>query len=144
MSDLRIDAVPQARVDRLAQDAATRAERRWTEYCGTLWLGDKPNVTGRIFAISGTPMLVEAGVFIPDLLPYHLASAGDAVIGATIAIQSQGGDEARITDCRAVLVPDPRGQQVAWLQLQLLGRATPGTGLTYRIVVNVAPEAVAG
>jgi hypothetical protein len=142
MSDLRIDALPQPRVDMVGYDPATRESRRRTEYSGTLWLGDKPNVTGRVFSISGTPIVVDAGIFIPDSLPYVPASL-DAVIAATVAIQSQGGDEARITDYRAELVPDPRGQPVAWLQLRLVGRATLGTALSYQIVVVVAPEAVA-
>ncbi|MBA2254284.1 MAG: hypothetical protein H0W07_04120 [Chloroflexi bacterium] len=86
---------------------------------------------------------MDAAVFVPDSLPYLPASLGDAVIAATVAVQSQGGDEARITDCRAVLVPDPRGQQVAWLQLQLRGCATLGTGPSYRVVVLAPLDAVA-
>lgn len=151
--------VPQPRIDTLAQDVPTGESRRRTEYSGSIWLSEPPSVTGPLamraantrtggiyWKASLPSMPLEASIFIPDSLPYLPDAAATVQIAATLGVQSGGssGDSPLIvSDYRAVLAPDPRNQAVAWLQLQLMGVAAPGTALAYRIVVLAPLDAVA-
>ena len=137
-----IEPVPQPRVDTLVTDAATGEQRRQTEYSGTVWLGGRPQMTGFGSVSRGGLASIESPFVLPDSLPYVASRTADAVVACTIASQSATAAP-QIADYRAGLVPDPRGGDLAWLQLQIVAVAQVPLGVSYRVVVQVALDAVA-
>ena len=137
-----IEPLPQPRIDSIVIDAVTGQQRRQTEYTGTVWFGVRPQITGAQ-AITSVSSRLETPFFLPDSLPYILERAGDAVVASTIAAQTTREDP-WIIEHHAGLVPDPRGGELAWLQLQIHAVTQLPLGVSYRIVVRVALDAVAG
>jgi hypothetical protein len=137
-----IEPVPQPRVDTLVTDAATGEQRRQTEYSGTVWLGGRPEITGFGSVSRGGLASIESPFVLPDSLPYVASRTGDAIVACTIATQS-ATDAAQTVDYRAGLVADPGGGDLAWLQPQIIAVAQVPLGVSYRVVVRVALDAVA-
>jgi hypothetical protein len=134
-----IDVVPQPRIDTLVVDAATRAQRRRTEYTGTVWFGGRPNFGGATitrFATIGTPF------FLPDSLPYRPDPLNDAVVACTVAIQGSEDESHQVAEYHAGLVADPRNPAVCWMQLQVVARARAPFAVSYRVDAVVALNAI--
>jgi hypothetical protein len=138
-----VQAIPQPRIDTLVIDAVSGQQRRRTDYSGTVWFGDPPQLTSFGVVARGGYTRMGSGVFVPDSLPYVASRLADAVVATTVAMQSATDDPPQILDSRAVILPDPRGGDIAWLQLQVIGLGREPLGLAYRIVVLVPLEAVA-
>jgi hypothetical protein len=137
-----IEPVPQPRVDMLVTDAATGKQLRQTEYSGTVWFGGRPEITGFGSVSRGGLASIDSPFVLPDSLPYVASRTGDAVVACTVATQSAFA-ASQIANYRAGLVPDPRGGDLAWLQVQIVAVAQVPLGVSYRVLVQVALDAVA-
>ena len=136
-----IDPVTQPRLESLVTDALSGEQRRQTEYSGTVWFGGRPEITAMGIVTRGGGARIESPFFLPDSLPYVGSRAGEAIVTCTVALQSQT-EGAQVLDYRAALAPDPRGGDVAWLQLQVSAYGRVPLAISYRIVVRVPPEAI--
>jgi len=139
MSQITVE--PQPKIDTLVTDAATGAGLRRTEYSGTAWFGDKPQV-GPMMVVRTQPAIAQSPFFLPDSLPYRAETATAAVLAVTVAIQSAPDGSHQVTEVRANLAADPRNPAVAWVQVQLLAGITVPLGVSYRVDVLVLPGAV--
>ena len=139
MADNLIDVVPQPRVDTHVIDAATGAQRRRTEYTGTIWFAGRPNFGGATMVHFAT---IETPFFLPDSLPYRPDPLNDAQVVVTVAIQGAEEGAHQIADYRAGLVPDPRNPAVCWIQLQVRARAAAPFAVSYRVDVLVAMNGI--
>ena len=139
MADNLIDVVPQPRVDTLVIDAATGAQRRRTEYTGTVWFAGRPNLGGATIVRFAT---IETPFFLPDSLPYRPDPLNDAQVVVAVAIQGAEEGSHQIADYRAGLVADPRNPAVCWIQLQVRARAAAPFAVSYRVDVLVAMNGI--
>ncbi len=134
---------PQPRIDTLVTDVATGAQRRRTEYSGTVWFGSRPQLTGFGAITRGGAARIDTAFFLPDSIPYRADAASVALITCSIALQSADSEGHQFIDRRASLVVDPRNPVVSWLQLQLLAMTRIPVAVSYRVDVIVPPD-VAG
>ena len=139
MADSNIDVVPQPRIDTIVVDAATGAQRRRTEYTGTVWFAGRPGLGGVTVARSA---LIETPFFLPDSLPYRPDPLNDAQVVVTVAIQGAEDGGHQIAEYRAGLVADPRNPAVCWIQLQVRARASAPFGVSYRVDALVAMNGI--
>lgn len=112
---------PQPRIDTIVLDAATREERRRTDYSGSVWFGRPPEIGAlRLVAPGSRYLSWESGAFFLPDSDYHF------VVGT-----------------QASWVDDPRGGDLGRLQLALTVHAGEPLGITYRVEALCAPGAVA-
>jgi hypothetical protein len=135
--------IPQPRIDTFVRDAATGAERRRTEYSGTVWFGGPPDTGGRIVGFVSTFLRDATPVFLPDSLPYRRDALSDALVSCTAAVQGSTAETNFVTAAGAAWADDPRGGDLAWLQLTLDVYGKEPLGVAYRVVALCDPEAVA-
>jgi hypothetical protein len=142
MTGITIEVLPQPRIDTLVTDAATGAQRRRTEYAGTVWFGGRPQATGGGPVAAEQPVVIDTPMFLPDSLPYRPDRLDDARIACSIAIQGSEGEGHQVLDHGAGPVADPRNAAVSWMQLRVTARARTPLGVSYRGVALVAVDAV--
>ncbi len=138
--DNPIAVEPQPRIDTLTTDAASGTQLRRTEYTGTVWFGGKPQFTGYGTVTMSQAARVESPFFLPDSLPYR--AGAPALVVISVAVQSAPDEAHQVLEHHASLVPDPRNQGVAWVQVQVLAAIRTPTALSYRIDVLVTPDGV--
>ena len=136
-----VEVEPQPRIDVRVEDGASGEPRRLTTYSGLVWYGGRINVTGTSDSFHTDRF--DAPFYLPDSLPYDPARAALIQVAATVALQGTGGHWAGVLATGSV-VPDPRGQPVAWVQVRLVGKGQIPIGLSYRVEVLVPPDAVMG
>jgi hypothetical protein len=142
MSDTPIEVLSQPRIDTLVTDAATGAQRRRTEYTGTVWFGGRPKVTGYGTVSRTQATVIERPFFLPDSLPYRPDPLEDALVVCSVALQGSEDESHQILDYRASLVADPRNAAVSWIQLQVMARAHTPLAVSYRVTAVVALNAL--
>jgi hypothetical protein len=141
--DNPIEVEPQPRIDTLVVDASTGAQRRRTEYSGTVWFGGgRPQFTSFGTVTRSQAARVESPFYLPDSLPYRADAASSAVVAVSVAVQSAPDHAHQVVQYRAALVADPRNPVVAWVQVQLLAAIHIPTAISYRVDVLVPPEVV--
>lgn len=140
-----VDIEPQPRVDTVVR-VPGGAERRRTEYVGTVGPDGKPAISRlRLVRPAEAPKgvrLPEKNVsfFLPDSLPYRRDRLGDAQLSVTASIRGGGGENGVLLETVAAFVDDPSGAP-AWVNLRLLVHGGWPFGLTYRVVALTAPDA---
>ncbi len=142
MADIATEVLPQPRIDTLVTDAATGAQRRRTEYTGTVWFGGRPQVTGYGTVSRTQAAMIERPFFLPDSLPYRPDPLDDALVVCSVALQGAEDESHQILDYRASLVADPRNAAVSWIQLQVAARARTPLAISYRVTAVVALNAL--
>ena len=134
---------PQPRIDTLVTDAVSGEQRRRTEYSGTLWWGQPPEIGRHTHARGGRWR--DGGVlFLPDSLPYRRAELANAQVSCTAAVQALTAEFTIVTGVQASFADDPRGGDLCWLELRLALRGGEPSAISYRVVALSAPGAVAG
>jgi len=140
-------AFPEGRIDTLVADVVSGEQRRRTDYRGSVWYGQPPEIGARRVAASGARSVAwdSSVVFLPDSLPYRRAQLGDAQVTCSAAIHASHGNYHFVMGAQANWADDPRGGEFCWLQLALTVHASSEPiGVSYDVVVVCAPEAVAG
>lgn len=140
-------AFAEPRIDTLVTDAATGEQRRRTDYSGSVWFGQPPEIGARRVVASGARFLAwESGsFFLPDSLPYRRGDLADAQVSCSVALHAAHRDYHLVLGTRASWVDDPRGGDLCWLQLEMTvhGSSEP-VGISYQVAALCAPAAVAG
>jgi hypothetical protein len=127
--------IPQPRVDTLVMDPASGSQRRRSDYSGTAWFASGGMIRGEVRE--------GARFVLPDSLPYWRARLDDAVVACSVALQVQTGYPNTIVDPHAEWVPDPRDDDLAWLQLSFDVEGRDPLGVSYRVTALCAPGAIA-
>jgi hypothetical protein len=138
-----IDPAMQPRIDMVVSDPATGKPRRRVEYSGTVWLGGRPQVTGRMIINSGQWIKDLPPFFLPDSLPYKRDAVADGAVAVTVAIQS-APDHVTVHDARAAFGDDPGVPGRCWVQLAIAASGRGPLGISYRAVAITSPDAVDG
>ncbi|HET9419994.1 MAG TPA: hypothetical protein VFO49_02575 [Nocardioides sp.] len=139
-----VEIEPQPRIDTLVR-VPGGAERRRTEYLGTVWLNGKPQIDGlRLLRPASAPKgvsLPEKNVsfFLPDSLAYARERLGDAQLSVTASARAIGENGALI-ETVASFVDDPSGAPT-WVNLRALAFSGWPLGISYRVVALTAPDA---
>ncbi|CAM3856372.1 hypothetical protein [Smaragdicoccus niigatensis] len=133
--------VPQSRIDHLVDAIEGDRKLRRTEYSGTLWLGGPPPSGPIRMTYPASPDRPEIASFIvPDSLPYL---TDRAVVSARVwLIGSAGERNTYVLRHAAMIVEDPQGRPVHWLQLTVHVAGTVPAGVGYQIVVLAETDAV--
>ena len=137
------DPIPQPRVDTLVTDPATGAQRRRTEYCGTVWYGAPPNTSGGMVAFTRSLVRDATPFFLPDSQPYRRAELADAVVTCGVAIQAHSGEASFVKAAEASFADDPRGGDRCWVALLIDVYGQEPLAVSYRVVALCDPAAVA-
>jgi hypothetical protein len=124
---------PQPRIDTFVTDANTGEKRRHTEYSGTLWYGHPPDL-GRVRIYNSQPFQDDTPVFLPDSLQYRRSELTDGVVTCTVGMQALTSEGTHIVHAGADWVDDPRGGDVAWIQVRLVVVGAQPLGVAYRVV----------
>jgi hypothetical protein len=137
---------PEPRIDTLVIDAVSGEQRRRTDYRGSVWFGQRPEIGAlRIVAPGSRYMAWESSAFfLPDSLPYRRAELADAQVSCSAAIHAAHLDYHFVLGASASWADDPRGGDLCWLQLGLTVHGSEPMGVSYGVVVLCAPGAVAG
>jgi hypothetical protein len=144
MNQFPVEIEPQPRVDTLVR-VPGGAERRRTEYLGTVWLDGKPRIDGlRLVRGTDAPKGIRypeknVSFFLPDSLAYARNRLGDAQLSVTAAAVAIGENGA-LVETAASFVDDPSGAP-AWVNLRVLAFASWPLGISYRVVALTAPDA---
>jgi hypothetical protein len=119
----------------LVTDPATGAQRRRSDYTGTVWFGGAGKIR--------VAVREDARLFLPDSLPYWRSRLDDAAVTCSVALQLQTGYPNAITDPHASWVPDPRNDDLAWLQMAFSVEGRDPLAVSYRVVAMCDPDAIA-
>jgi hypothetical protein len=133
---------PQPRIDTLVTSAVTGSTGRRTEYTGSVWYGERPDLSGFMVVNRTASARIATPFFVPDSLPYRTELVGSALVACSVAIESAVAEDHQLVSHRALLVADPRSPSVSWLQLELVGMLRTPVAVSYRVDVLVPPEAV--
>jgi hypothetical protein len=139
MAEPTIEVLPQPRVDVLVDDAGGGGPRRLTTYAGTVWVGGRMDLAGRMNMFRHGR--VDTPFFVPDSLPYDPAAVAHVQLSVTIGIQATGEDMFGVM-AQAVLVPDPGGQPPMWVQVQTQGTSRTPMAYSYRVDALSPPDVV--
>jgi hypothetical protein len=144
MTQFPVEIEPQPRIDTLVR-VPGGAERRRTEYLGTVWIDGKPRVAGYHLQ-RGTevpkgirPPEKNLSLFLPDSLAYTRERLVDAQLSVTAATRAMG-DNAALIEASASFVDDPSGAPT-WVNLRVLAFGSWPMGISYRVVALTAPDA---
>jgi hypothetical protein len=131
---------PQPRIDTFVSDANTGAQMRCTEYSGTLWYGDPPQL-GPVRAFTRRGIQDDTPVFLPDSLPYQRSELGGGTIACTVGIQAQTGESTHVIAAHADWADDPRGGDAAWIALRVTVAGYEPLAVSYRVVALCSTRA---
>jgi len=134
---------PQPRIDTLVTGISGAVGRR-TEYSGSVWYGDRPDLGGRVVINRTVGARLDEPFFLPDSLPYRTGMAATALVACSVAVESAVEENHQLVRHAAALVPDPRDASLSWVQVTLVGQLYLPVAFSYRVDVIVPPEAVAG
>jgi len=129
-----ITTVPTERIDTLVADPFTGEPRRRTDYAGTVWYGERPQMTGRMVISRGGAAQITTPFWLPDSHVYMAAAAGDAQVQASAAIQSTT-DDCQILEVRAALGEDPQNIGALLVYMGVTAAASLPLGVAYRVTV---------
>ncbi len=145
MTSVKIE--PQPRIDTLVR-LPEGAERRRTEYLGSVWLDGKPQVDRlRMYPPPDAPKgirlaHVDVSFFLPDSLAYARDRLGDPQLSVTMAALAIG-ESGALLESVAAFVDDPSGAPT-WVNLRVLAFSGWPVGFSYRVVALTPTDAVVG
>ncbi|MDQ5832267.1 MAG: hypothetical protein M3550_04315 [Actinomycetota bacterium] len=141
MSGEMISPAPAQRIDTVVADPVTGEQRRRTDYAGTVWYGEPPQMTRGIVISRGAGAQITTPFWLPDSHVYRAEAAGEAQVQASAAVQSMV-DHCQILEVGASLGQDPQntGGLLVYMAVTAAGRLP--LGVAYRVTVICAPEAL--
>lgn len=133
IEDSEVTVVPAQRIDTAVADPASGAQRRRTDYAGTVWYGGRPQLIGDN-ARSGEGARVEAPFWLPDS---HTYETSDVQIQATAAVQGglvvSSGGSFMILEASAAVGEHPDGGLKLFVTVVAVARLP--LGVAYRVIV---------
>ena len=138
-----ITPVPATRLDTLVTDPASGEQRRRTDYAGTVWYGARPQM-GR--PLPGGDAELTTPFWLPDSHGYAPGAADDVQVQASAAVQSawiqSAGGSYQLFEVAAALAEHPQSAGALQVFMAITAFATLPLGVSYRVTVVCAPEAV--
>ena len=128
-----------ARLETLVADPRRGGPRHRTDYAGTAWSGQPPQIGGADVVSSVGAGQISAPFWLPDSHTYEAGAAGNAQIQASASLQSVSGD-AQVLQVGAGLGEDPRGGGGLLVYVRIIASTTGSLGVAYRVSVVCAPE----
>jgi hypothetical protein len=136
-----ISPVPVQRLDTVVADPESGEERFRTDYAGTVWYGDRPQMSGRMVISRGGGAQITTPFWLPDSHLYDADAARDAQVQASAAVQSSV-EHCQILEVGAALGEDPQDSSAVRVYLAVTAAARLPLGVAYRVTVICAPSAL--
>jgi hypothetical protein len=141
MSGDMISPLPAQRLDTVVTDPVSGAQRRRTDYAGTVWYGGRPQMTAGVVMSQGGAAQITTPFWLPDSHAYEPGAAGDALIQASAAIQSTT-QYGQILEVGAALGEDPQNSGALLVYVTVTAAAQVPLGVAYRVTVICGSEAL--
>jgi len=107
MSGDMIHPMPAQRIDTAVADPVTGDQRRRTDYAGTVWYGDRPQITGAMVMSRGATAQITTPFWLLDSHVYEAGATGNAQIQASAAVQGTS-EFSHLLEVGAGLGQDPQ------------------------------------
>ncbi len=107
MSGDMIHPMPAQRIDTVVADPVTGDQRRRTDYAGTVWYGDRPQITGAMVMSRGATAQITTPFWLLDSHVYEAGATGNAQIQASAAVQGTS-EFSHLLEVGAGLGQDPQ------------------------------------
>ncbi|MDW5322555.1 hypothetical protein [Plantactinospora sp. KLBMP9567] len=149
MTDADVHLVAQPRLDTVVTEFATDARRLRSDYAGMAWIGDRPDPESGQLGPDYRQRGVDWQLFLPDTHWYDVDRLDDVEVQvgagllqvASTALRTQGLVGA-VAEPVVEFFEHPEGLPGVGLCLGLRGQIFSNLGVTYRVTVLCAPEAV--
>lgn len=102
-----IHPMPAQRIDTVVADPVTGDQRRRTDYAGTVWYGDRPQITGAMVMSRGATAQITTPFWLLDSHVYEAGATGNAQIQASAAVQGTS-EFSHLLEVGAGLGQDPQ------------------------------------
>ncbi|WP_422769166.1 hypothetical protein ACN28C_20570 [Plantactinospora sp. WMMC1484] len=149
MTDADVHLVAQPRLDTVVTDFYIDARRLRSDYAGMAWIGDRPDAESGQLGPDYRQRNVESQLFLPDTHWYDLDRLDDVEVQVSVGLLQVAGTALRtqglvgiVTEPVAEFFEHPEGLPGVGLCLGLRGQIFSNLGLSYRVTVLCAPEAV--
>ena len=136
-----ISPVPARRIDTVVADPVTGEQRHRTDYAGTVWFGERPQMMRGIVISRGGAAQITTPFWLPDSHAYEAEAAGDAQVQASASVQSTV-DHCQILEVGAALGEDPKRSRTLLVYVAVTAAARLPLGIAYRVTVICGPEAL--
>lgn len=141
MSGELISPVPAPRIDTVVADPVTGRQRRRTDYAGTVWYGERPQMTRGIVMSQGAGAQITTPFWLPDSHVYEAEATADAQVQASAGIQSMA-EQCQILEVGASMGEDPQNSRALRVCMTVTAAGRLPLGVAYRVTVICAPEAL--
>ncbi|MEV4756245.1 hypothetical protein AB0J86_14185 [Micromonospora sp. NPDC049559] len=149
MTDADVHLAAQPRLDTVATGFFTDARRLRTDYAGIAWIGDQPDGESGLMGPEYRRRTVDSRLFLPDTHWYDVDALDDVEVQVSCALlqvpatsQNTQGLVGAIAEPVVEFYEHPEGRPGAGLCLTIRGTIFSNLGLSYRVTVLCAPEAV--
>ena len=135
-----IHPMPAQRIDTVVADPVTGDQRRRTDYAGTVWYGDRPQITGAMVMSRGATAQITTPFWLLDSHVYEAGATGNAQIQASAAVQ--GTSEPTSSKWAPGWARTPRTAARCWVYVAVTAVANLPLGVAYRVTVICGPDAI--
>lgn len=136
-----IHPMPAQRIDTAVADPVTGDQRRRTDYAGTVWYGDRPQITGAMVMSRGATAQITTPFWLLDSHVYEAGATGNAQIQASAAVQGTS-EFSHLLEVGAGLGQDPQDSGALLVYVAVTAVANLPLGVAYRVTVICGPDAI--
>ncbi|MEQ4304620.1 hypothetical protein ABNF97_25120 [Plantactinospora sp. B6F1] len=149
MTDADVYLVAQPRLDTVVTEFSADARRLRSDYAGMAWIGDRPDPDSGQLGPDYRQREVDSQLFLPDTHWYDVDGLDDVEVQVTAALLQVASTAMRtqglvgaIAEPVVEFFEHPEGLPGVGLCLDLRGQIFSNLGVSYRVTVLCAPEAV--
>jgi hypothetical protein len=149
VTDADVHLVAQPRLDTITTGFLTDGRRLRSDYAGIGWIGDRPGSDNGLMGGEYLRRNVDSQIFLPDTHWYDVDALEDVDVQVTCGLlqipgtaQGTQGLVGAIAEPIVEFYEHPEGLDGVGLCLGLRGTIWSNVGLSYRVSVLCAPEAV--
>ncbi|MEV4630829.1 hypothetical protein AB0J90_31650 [Micromonospora sp. NPDC049523] len=149
MTDATVLLAAQPRIDTVATGFFTDARRLRSDYAGIAWIGGQPDADTGLMGPEYKRRRVDSRLFLPDTHWYDLDALEDVEVQLSVGLlqipgtaQGTQGLVGAIADPVVEFYEHPDGGTGVGLCLWVHGDIWSNVGLSYRVTVLCAPDAV--
>jgi hypothetical protein len=141
--------VAQPRIDTVVTGFPTDIRRLRSDYAGVAWIGDRPSADDGVMGPDYRRRRFDSRLFLPDTHWYDLDALDDVEVQVTAGLlqipgtaQGSQGLVGALAEPVVEFFEHPDGLDGVGLCLRLRGDIWSNVGLSYRVTVLCAPQAV--